>query len=221
LGGDLPQALRRKCALENSNYVVHALALEMAGEINAIRPVSDQSRTSGLLARAAQNRDRGAFADLFDEYSPRLKSFMMRKGASPELAEDLVQETMISVWTKAGLYDPAKGSVTTWIFTIARNLRIDRIRREGTVHLTELGDYDEASDEPGSDELLVRFQEQSLMTRALTTIPEEQKAVLLLSYVDDLPQSEIAQRLNIPIGTVKSRMRLAYKRLRKTLESNG
>jgi RNA polymerase sigma-70 factor (ECF subfamily) len=128
---------------------------------------------------------------------------------------------MISVWTKAGLYDPAKGSVTTWIFTIARNLRIDRIRREGTVHLTELGDYDEASDEPGSDELLVRFQEQSLMTRALTTIPEEQKAVLLLSYVDDLPQSEIAQRLNIPIGTVKSRMRLAYKRLRKTLESNG
>jgi RNA polymerase sigma factor (sigma-70 family) len=157
LGGDLPQALRRKCALENSNYVVHALALEMAGEINAIRPVSDQSRTSGLLARAAQNRDRGAFADLFDEYSPRLKSFMMRKGASPELAEDLVQETMISVWTKAGLYDPAKGSVTTWIFTIARNLRIDRIRRECTVHLTELGDYDEASDEPGSDELLGRF----------------------------------------------------------------
>jgi RNA polymerase sigma factor (sigma-70 family) len=157
LGGDLPQALRRKCALENSNYVVHALALEMAGEINAIRPVSDQSRTSGLLARAAQNRDRGAFAVLFDEYSPRLKSFMMRKGASPELAEDLVQETMISVWTKAGLYDPAKGSVTTWIFTIARNLRIDRIRRECTVHLTELGDYDEASDEPGSDELLGRF----------------------------------------------------------------
>lgn len=200
---------------------MQALAQAMGQEINARRPVSDHSRVSRLLARVAQNRDRAAFTDLFDEFAPRLKSFMMRKGASPELAEDLVQEAMISVWTKAGLYEPGKGSVSTWIYTIARNLRIDRIRREGIVHLTDLGDYDEASDDPSSDELLVQAQEQSLMTRALTTIPEEQKAILLLSYVDDLPQSEIAQRLDIPLGTVKSRMRLAYKRLRKILETDG
>lgn len=191
----------------------------MRQETKETRPLSDQSRAARLLARVAQNRDRDAFSDLFDDFAPRLKSFMMRKGASPELAEDLVQDTMISVWTKAGLYETGRGSVTTWIFTIARNLRIDRIRREHTVHLTELGDYDEASDDPGSDELLVRAQEQSLMVRALNAIPDEQKAILMLSYVDDLPQSEIAQRLGIPLGTVKSRMRLAYRRLRKVLET--
>jgi RNA polymerase sigma-70 factor (ECF subfamily) len=205
--------------LDNQEHAMQASAYVMGQKISASRPSNDQSLSSRLLARVAQNRDRAAFAELFDEFAPRLKSFMMRKGASPELAEDLVQETMISVWTKAGLYEAGKGSVTTWIFTIARNLRIDRMRRESTVHLTELGDYDEAADEPGSDELLVRAQEQSLMVNALNVIPEEQKTILMLSYVDDLPQSEIAERLEIPLGTVKSRMRLAYKRLRKVLET--
>jgi RNA polymerase sigma-70 factor (ECF subfamily) len=215
--------IRRLCQavilLDNQEHAMPALAHVMNQKINASRPLSEQSRANLLLTRVAQNRDRSAFADLFDEFAPRLKSFMMRKGASPEAAEDLVQETMISVWTKAGLYEAGKGSVTTWIFTIARNLRIDRMRRESTVHLTELGDYDETADEPGSDELLVRAQEQSLMVNALKVIPEEQKTILMLSYVDDLPQSEIAERLDIPLGTVKSRMRLAYKRLRKVLET--
>jgi RNA polymerase sigma-70 factor (ECF subfamily) len=109
--------------------------------------------------------------------------------------------------------------VTTWIFTIARNLRIDRIRREQTVHLTELGDYDEPSDDPGSDDVLIAAEEQSLVNRALREIPEEQKQILILSYVEDVPQTEIAERLNLPLGTVKSRMRLAYRRMRKLLEN--
>jgi RNA polymerase sigma-70 factor (ECF subfamily) len=179
----------------------------------------EQSVLAGLISRVAVNRDRDAFARLFDHFAPRLKSFMMRKGASPDAAEDLVQEAMIAVWTKCGLYAAEKGSVATWVFTIARNLRIDRLRRELAVPVSELGDYDEASDDPGSDELVSRAEEDRLVSRALTKIPSEQREVLILSYVEDVPQSEIAQRLQLPLGTVKSRMRLAYRRLRQALET--
>ena len=172
-----------------------------------------------LIRRVAQNRDRAAFAGLFDHFAPRIKSFMMRKGASAELAEDLVQEAMIAVWNKAGLYEPSKGSVTTWIFTIARNLRIDRIRRESHMQMTELGDYDEPSEAPEGEDLLARKQEDGLVAEALKTIPEEQRQILLMSFMEDMPQSEIAERLSIPLGTVKSRMRLAYGHLRRILET--
>ncbi len=172
-----------------------------------------------LITRVAQNRDRQAFAQLFDHFAPRLKSFMMRKNTSAELAEDLVQEAMIAVWTKAAMYESSKGSVTTWVFTIARNLRIDRIRRDVHMPTTELGDYDEPSDAPEGEELLGRKQEDGLVARALQSIPEEQRQILVLSFVEEIPQSEIATRLSIPLGTVKSRMRLAYGHLRRILET--
>ena len=172
------------------------------------------------IARVAQSRSREAFAQLFDHFAPRLKSFMMRKNASAELAEDLVQEAMVAVWTKAGLYDSTKGSVTTWVFTIARNLRIDRIRRDVHMPTTELGDYDEPSEDPDGEQVLGRKQEDGLVARALQAIPDEQRQVLVLSFVEDMPQSEIATRLSIPLGTVKSRMRLAYGHLRRILETN-
>lgn len=173
----------------------------------------------GLMKRVAQSHDRQAYAQLFDHFAPRLKSFMMRKNASAELAEDLVQDAMIAVWKKAGLYEPSKGSVTTWVFTISRNLRIDRIRRDVHMPMTELGDYDAPSEAAEGEELLVRKQEDGLVARALANIPDEQRQVLLLSFVEDLPQSEIAQKLAIPLGTVKSRMRLAYGHLRRILET--
>lgn len=180
-------------------------------------PLEDHFRH--LIRRVSQSHDRMAFAELFDHFAPRVKSFMMRKNASAELAEDLVQEAMIAVWTKAGLYDPSKGSVTTWIFTIARNLRIDRIRRDAHMPTTELGDYDEPSEAVEGEDLLARKQEDRLVASALRTIPDEQRQILILSYVEDLPQSEIAARLSIPLGTVKSRMRLAYGHLRRILET--
>lgn len=179
----------------------------------------DDRAARGLLNSVAQNLDRSSFGALFDIFAPRLKSFMVRKGASQELAEDLVQETMILVWTKAGMYNPEKGAVSTWVFTIARNLWIDRNRRSSLMPLLEIGDYDAPSGEPGSDEVLTRKQEARLVAQALADIPAEQKEPLMLSFVDDLPQSEIALRLNLPLGTVKSRMRLAYGRLRKSLET--
>jgi RNA polymerase sigma-70 factor, ECF subfamily len=172
-----------------------------------------------LLTRIAEKRDRTAFAALFDSYAPRVKSFMMRKGATSEQAEDLVQETMIAVWSKAQMYVADRGSVTTWIFTIARNLRIDRLRREKTSLYTDIDDYDAESHEAQQDDALGRLQEDGYVAKALAQIPPEQRELLILSYVEDLPQSEIATRLQIPLGTVKSRMRLAYRRMRKLLET--
>jgi RNA polymerase sigma-70 factor, ECF subfamily len=174
---------------------------------------------SELLARIAESRDRQAFAQLFDSYAPRVKSFMMRKGASSEQAEDLVQETMIAVWSKASMYVQERGSVTTWIFTIARNLRIDRLRREKTSLFTDIEDYEAESDDVQQDVALGRLQEDGYVAKALAQIPEEQRKLLVMSYVEDLPQSEIALRLQIPLGTVKSRMRLAYRRMKKLLET--
>ncbi len=180
---------------------------------------SGMSAESELLTRIAESRDRGAFAQLFDQYAPRVKSFMMRKGANAEQAEDLVQETMIAVWSKAHMYVSDRGSVTTWIFTIARNLRIDRLRREKTSLYTDIDDYDAESTEVQQDDALSRLQEDGYVAKALAQIPEEQRQLLILSYVEDLPQSEIATRLQIPLGTVKSRMRLAYRRMKKLLET--
>ncbi len=182
-------------------------------------PDRDTAIYASLLSRVAENRDREAFAQIFDHFAPRVKSFMMRKGAPPEQAEDLVQETMISVWSKANLYVSERGSVATWIFTIARNLRIDRLRREKSNLFTDMEDFDAPSEAESVEYALGRFEEDGFVAKALLQIPEEQRQLLILSYVEDVPQSEIAARLQIPLGTVKSRMRLAYRRLHKLLET--
>lgn len=198
---------------------MHTAVAYMVNRENRRLQPADEAFYQQAMERIAQNRDRGAFALLFDRFAPRLKTFMMRKGVATEQAEDLVQETMIAVWTKAGLYNPARGSVSAWIFTIARNLRIDRIRRESSMSYAVLEDFDQPSDEEAIDDVLAGREEQSAVARALSEIPPEQRDVLILSYVEDIPQSEIARRLSLPLGTVKSRMRLAYNRMRKSLEN--
>jgi RNA polymerase sigma-70 factor, ECF subfamily len=201
------------------NDAMLAAAMTMADRQDNREKIKLEAHFRQLIKRVAQNHDRESFGLLFDHFAPRLKSFMLRKNASSELAEDLAQEAMIAVWTKAGLYDEAKGSVTTWVFTIARNLRIDRIRRDVHMPMTELGDYDEPSEDPDGEDVLGRKQEDGLVTKALQSIPDEQRQVLVMSFVEDMPQSEIAAKLAIPLGTVKSRMRLAYGHLRRILET--
>lgn len=171
-----------------------------------------------LVARIAGHRDRDAFARLFRHYGPKLKSFMMRLGADAEAAEDMVQEAMIAVWNKAELYAPARGSVTTWIYTIARNLHIDRMRRQSPFHFADIARYDMPDGEPGGDERVIRRERDARVKEALRALPDEQGEVIRLAYLHDLTQSAIADRLGLPLGTVKSRMRLAYHRLREALE---
>lgn len=171
-----------------------------------------------FLQRIAERGDVEAFRKLFQSYAPRVKSYMMRQGADANTAEELAQETMMAVWRKAGLYSVEKGSATTWIYTIARNLRIDRLRRELTwVALPESHDQI-ASTDALPDDVLTEHERKMRVQAALAGLPQDQLEVVSLSYIEGLSHSEIAERLGLPLGTVKSRMRLAYQKIRDLVE---
>lgn len=171
-----------------------------------------------FLQRIAERGDVEAFRELFQSYAPRVKSYMMRQGADANTAEELAQETMLTVWRKAGLYSIEKGSATTWIFAIARNLRIDRLRKEFTwVGLPE-GREEEASEDALPDDVVSEQERKARVQDALSALPPDQFEVVSLSYIDGLSHSEIAERLGVPLGTVKSRMRLAYQKIRELVE---
>lgn len=159
--------------------------------------------------------DRDAFAALFGRYAGKVKSYLMRLGANGAIAEDLAQDVMVSIWRRAGSYDPAKAKASTWIFVVARNAWIDRLRRE-KVELAYRGStiVTEESDEESPDEAVVRAQSEERIRAALETLSEEQRQVVRLSFFEDRPHSEIAERLSLPLGTVKSRLRLALIKLR-------
>jgi RNA polymerase sigma-70 factor, ECF subfamily len=143
---------------------------------------------------------------------------MIKSGATPDLAEDIAQEALITVWRKAPLYSPEKGKVATWVFTIARNLRIDRLRRQSSRPYEDVEDLDLPSQDAGGEEALLGRQRDERVALALGELQPDQRRVIELSFVEDMPQSEIAKKLNLPLGTVKSRMRLAYGKLRERLE---
>jgi RNA polymerase sigma-70 factor, ECF subfamily len=171
-----------------------------------------------LLRRVAERADPAAFRELYETFGPRVKAYMMRKGADAGTAEDLAQETLLMVWRKAALYVHDKGSMTTWVFAIARNLRIDRLRRE--VPWQELPEWRlaEPSDEAQPDEAFAEKQRQLRVQAALAELPQDQRQVVALAYIEGLSHSEIAARMGLPLGTVKSRMRIAYQKVRVALE---
>ena len=171
-----------------------------------------------FLQRIAERGDIEAFRELFETYAPRVKSYMMRQGADPNTAEELAQETLLTVWRKAGLYAGGKGSATTWIFAIARNLRIDRLRKELTWVAFPDGYDQQASEEATPDQRLEEEERRLRVRQALAGLPPDQHEVVLLSYIEGLSHSEIAQRLGLPLGTIKSRMRLAYLKIRNAVE---
>jgi RNA polymerase sigma-70 factor (ECF subfamily) len=182
-------------------------------------PIPKIKRMSDLekLEQIAAKRDAQAYRELFEKYGPLVKAFMMRQGTDSSTAEELAQETMLSVWRKAALYSREKGTVITWIFAIARNLRIDRLRSEET--WVELPDrYEqEASGDATADEVVSGEQRRSLVRQALEGLPSDQREAVVLSFIEGLSHRAIADRLGLPIGTVKSRIRLAYLKLRSTI----
>jgi len=185
-----------------------------------VRRVSEPAVTpqgfADMIRAIALRGDRGAFAALFGHFAPRVKSYMLRLGAEPLLAEELAQETLLAVWRKAAAFDPAKAAASTWIFTIARNLRIDAARRSRRAEpLDDPSDAAEAEQTP--DEALVTAQSETRVRQAMLTLPIEQAEVVRLSFFSDKPHSEIAEELKLPLGTVKSRLRLAMRRLRDLL----
>jgi RNA polymerase sigma-70 factor (ECF subfamily) len=171
-----------------------------------------------LLQRVAANGDVEAFKALFQAYAPRVKSYMLRQGADAATAEELAQETLLAVWRKASLYSDEKGSATTWIFTIARNLRIDRLRKEVAWQPLPEDNDEQPSLDPLPDAELSERERGERVRAMLAELPEDQSAVVQLAFVEGLSHSEIAKRLGLPLGTVKSRMRLAYQKIRDALE---
>lgn len=175
------------------------------------------ARHASLVRAIAIDQDRNSFAELFDHFAPRLKSFLLRQGANDGSAEDLAQEAMLAVWRKAALFDPTRASASTWIFTIARNLRIDAIRKQARPEFDPDDPAFVGDNGPAADEAMSTEEMGERVRSALAELPEEQAQVIRLSFYEDKPHSAIASQLSLPIGTVKSRLRLAMKRIRAVL----
>jgi RNA polymerase sigma-70 factor (ECF subfamily) len=184
-------------------------------------PAAGESRMEALVGAVATFRDRTAFAELFRHFAPRLKAFMMKGGADSDTAEELAQEAMIQVWRRADSFDPSRAAASTWIYTIARNKRIDRLRRERRPPMSE-EDYTTAlgaaeGSERG-DEAAERSQAEVRLARSLEELPEDQATVVKMAFYEDKSHSAIAAELHLPLGTVKSRIRLALTRLRGMIQ---
>jgi RNA polymerase sigma factor (sigma-70 family) len=169
------------------------------------------------LVSIAKYRDKDAFSKLFAHYAPRLKSYLMRQGANLASAEELSQEAMLSVWRKADRFDPTKASAGTWIFTVARNLRIDALRKERRPNFDPEDPAFVPEPEMSPDRALEVGEVQAKIKAAIAKLPLEQAEVIKLSFYQDKPHGEIAEELNLPLGTVKSRLRLAMRRVRTSL----
>jgi RNA polymerase sigma-70 factor (ECF subfamily) len=180
----------------------------------------DRAEWARLIVAIARQQDRTAFARLFDYFAPRIKTYMRRSGVPEAHSEELAQETLLMVWRKASLFEPAGGGAAAWIFAIARNLRIDALRREQRGGLTETSEVEaefQIDEAPLPDATLDAAQSEALVRSALAELSAEQMRVIELSFFEERAHGEIASILEIPLGTVKSRLRLAMNRLRGLL----
>jgi RNA polymerase sigma-70 factor (ECF subfamily) len=178
---------------------------------------SPSARHRDLMAAIVAKKDRAAFAELFEFFAPRLKAYVMRIGADPSSAEELAQETMVTVWRKAATFDPSKAAVSTWIFTIARNRRIDQARRENRPAVDEHDLTGEVRWQESAFGDIQAAEEQAILTSAIESLPEEQAEVIRKAFYEDKSHAVVADELGLPLGTVKSRIRLALGHLKRTV----
>jgi len=167
------------------------------------------------IATIAATRDQVAFAEVFRHFAPRVKAFLMKSGADEALAEECMQDVMATLWHKAHLYDPSRAAVSTWIFTIARNRKIDLLRRYARPEPEDLPWGPE--DAPDQADVLAMQQDTTRLAEAIRTLPEKQRVLIERAYFGDLTHSEIAAETGLPLGTIKSRIRLALERLRHAM----
>jgi len=170
-----------------------------------------------LLTAIAERKDKDAFRQLFETFAPRIRGFIGRQGQDSDMIEEVVQETFIRVWNKAQLFDPEKASASTWLFAIARNTRVDIFRKSGRP-TPDANDPTFVPDpEPSADRLVSRAEESHRLQKALSLLPSDQQEVLRLAYFEEKAHAQVAEDLGIPLGTVKSRIRLALGRIRSEL----
>lgn len=168
------------------------------------------------MVRVRDHRDRKAFAALFTHFAPRIKGFLIKSGADAAMAEECAQDVMTTLWHKAAQFDPTRASVATWIFTIARNRRIDMLRRQRRPEPEDLT-WGPAP-EPEQADVIALAQETDQLKTAMETLPDVQRDLIEKAYFGDLSQAEIAKITGLPLGTIKSRIRLALDRLRHAMK---
>ena len=170
------------------------------------------------LIEFKKTQDAKRFAELFGHFAPRVKAFLMKSGASATLAEETTQEALATVWQKADLFDPSLASASTWIFTIVRNKQIDAIRKQRRPEPEDLP-WGNAP-QPSPEEILAVSDESALLRRCLAELPQNQRQMIEKAYFGDLSHYEIAEATGLPLGTIKSRIRLGLERLRYEMKKS-
>lgn len=191
--------------------------VQFKGRMTSTRTDAD-TKLLNDIERVGVDRDREAFGRLYSFYAPRVAAYLRRIGAQSELAEDLAQEVMLTVWRRAHQFDPTKAALSTWIYTIARNRRIDSLRRERHPDFDADDPSLQGADAPRGDVHTESELIKEEIQRAIGTLPREQADLLRIFYFEDKTHSVIADELGLPLGTVKSRLRLAVAKLRGLLE---
>ncbi|MBV1706046.1 MAG: sigma-70 family RNA polymerase sigma factor [Hyphomicrobiales bacterium] len=186
-------------------------------------PATLQATHAALAQRVARDRDQQAFVELYDYYAPRLTGMLMRQGVARDLAEDIAQDTMTTLWHKAGLFDASRASLSTWLYRIARNRRIDLHRRLGTQVAEPSSWLAEMAQDLGNDAEtgLDEGRRQAGIAALVKALPQEQGLMVQLAFYEGLTHAAIAERTRLPLGTVKSRLRLAFVRLRRAFDDSG
>jgi RNA polymerase sigma-70 factor, ECF subfamily len=190
-----------------------SVSLDMTGS-----DPTERDRLADCVEQIASARSRAAFSEVFEYFAPRLKSYLIRLGSEASSAEEIMQDVMLNVWRKAEQYDRRQASVSTWIFRIARNRRIDTLRRLNKPDLDAEDPMLQPAESEQPDITVNRAQIEAQVRTAMDTLPEEQIILLKAAFYEGLSHSEIAKKFDLPLGTVKSRIRLAFLRLRGTLE---
>ncbi|MDG2248495.1 MAG: sigma-70 family RNA polymerase sigma factor [Paracoccaceae bacterium] len=175
----------------------------------------NKNRWADLIWKVDTQKDVSAFEELFTHFAPRVKAFLMKSGADPQMSEECSQEVMATVWRKAHLFDPSRASASTWIFTIARNKKIDAIRKQNRPEPEQL--FSEEDYEPDQESTIELQQETERLATALGELPEKQRVLVEKAYLGELSHSEIAEITGLPLGTIKSRIRLALEKLRHAM----
>ena len=183
--------------------------------------VTTPDEFADLVMAVATKRDRTAFARLFDFYAPRVYAYLLRLRLDPGVADELTQDVMTTLWQKAELFDRTKSSVGTWLFRIAHNRRIDVHRRSREDAVPEPRPTDTPDPSPAPDDELDMSRREASIRVALRLLPEAQLDLIRLAFFEGLSHGDIASQTGLPLGTVKSRLRLAFSRLRRTLEQGG
>ncbi len=206
--------LRRNVASPSRNRPANVAEQAGAGDLPDVQ-INKRLAWISQLEAVRDHQDRAAFAELFAYFAPRVKSFLMKSGSPAEMAEECAQDVMATLWRKAHMFDGSKASVSTWIFTIARNRRIDMIRKQRRPEPEDLPWGPEQA--PSAADTIALQQETALLGRALADLPAKQRLLIERAYFGDLTHSEIASETGLPLGTIKSRIRLALDRLRHAM----